>query len=168
MNLNSTYHPIGWSRSLRFVKLRLRNMPVIQENVVDTEDLVLVPPGEYVLKHESHAVLHRFDWKLCMAFRIVDGQEHSGKRLFRYYNISYLLRPNGKKIIQAGWHSDFMREFVGIFDEKPRRVDEIPLTRFNGRSFIGDVKTVVKNSKGRTIHELVRYSRVAELLRLAD
>ena len=136
---------------------------------MDTEDLVLVPPGEYVLMHESHGVRSIFkDWKLYMAFRIVDGQEHSGKKLFRYYNISYSSRPNGKQIIKAGWYSDLMREFVGLFDEKPRREDEIPLTRFNGHRFIGNVETVVKNAKGRPIPELVRYSRVAQLLRLID
>ena len=146
----------------------MRIMLVIVENVVDREDLVLVPPGEYVLKHESHEIRFMLGWKLYMAFRIVDGQEHSGKKLFRYYNISSSSGPNGKQIIKAGWYSNLMREFVGIFDEKPRRVDEIPLTRFNGHSFIGSVSTVVRNSEGRPIHKLVRYSRVAELLRLVD
>lgn len=135
---------------------------------MDPEDLVLVPPGEYVLKYESHKIRFMRNWKLYMAFRITDGQEHSGKKLFRYYNISYLSGPTGKRKIRAGCYSDLMREFVGIFGEKPRRVDEIPLTRFNGHSFIGSVETVVKNAKGRPIPELVRYSRVVELLRLVD
>ena len=168
MNSNSNSRPTGLSKWSGFVRLRLRNMPVIQENVVDTEELVLVPPGEYVLKHQSHEIRFMRGWKLYMAFRIVNGQEHSGKKLFRYYNISYLSGPNGKRKIKAGWYSNLMREFVGIFGEKPRRVDEIPLTRFNGHRFIGSVSTVAKNAKGRPIPELVRYSRVAELLRLVD
>ena len=61
-----------------------------------------------------------------------------------------------------------MREFVFLFDEKPRRPDEIPLTRFNNRTILGRVESVTKDQFGNPIPELLHYSRIAKLLEVID
>ena len=98
-----------------------------------------------------------------MKFRIVDDQKYEGTELYRYYNVDWLRRPCGREVIKAGWKSDLMRDYVRLFEEKPRRTDEICFRKFKDKMMWGEVVTVEEDSRGRDIHELLRYSRISYL-----
>ena len=60
--------------------------------------------------------------------------------------------------------SDLMREYVMLFNEKPRR-DRIPMNRYEQAIIIGRVETVTKDSNQRIVPQLLHYSVIRELVR---
>ena len=131
---------------------------------MDDDPLVLVTPGLYSLVYVSHDVRFIFNGtKLYMKFQIVGDDEFRGFELYRYYNVDWLQRPNGRKVTRAGWKSDLMRDYVRLFGERPRRTDEICFGKFKDKVFCGEVVTVEQDSHGRDIPCLLQYSRVSDL-----
>ncbi len=139
-----------------------------RERPMSDDDLVHVPPDDYLLTYTNHQTRRIFhQWKLYLTFAIADDGEHAGKELTRYYNIKFVGRNENQRI-NAGWYSDLMREFVFLFDEKPRRPDEIPLTRFNNRTILGRVESVTKDQFGNPIPKPLHYSRIMKLIEVID
>jgi len=97
----------------------------------------------------------------------IQSLSYTGKEVPRYYNIKVVGRNENQRI-SAGWYSALMRDFVFLFDEKPRRRDEIPLTRFRNRTIVGRVATATKDQFGEPIPKLLQYSRIVKLLELVD
>ena len=103
--------------------------------------------------------------KLTLWFTITDPGEGFGKRVARYYNVQKLIGKRGiGGQFKAGLRSDFIREYVHLFNEIPRRLDRIPMTRFEKHVFRGTLRTVRTDHRQRELHQLLQYSVVSDLL----
>ncbi len=58
-----------------------------------------------------------------------------------------------------------MREYVMLFNEKPRR-DRIPMARYEHAIIIGRVESVTKDLNQRIVPQLLCYSVIRELVRV--
>lgn len=128
---------------------------------------VLVPPGEYDLAFTGFETWTMFQRapKLTIWFTIAEPGEGFGQRVARYYNVIRLIGNRGRGgQFKVGGRSDFIRDYARLFSELPRRLDRIPMTRFENRVIRGMLRTVQKDHRQRELHELVQYSVVADLL----
>jgi hypothetical protein len=136
---------------------------------LDGEPLRQIKPGDYELRfdHYETAVMFGRAPKLVLWFTIISiGPYFDCVRLARFYNVRRLIgRPARYGGFKAGFHGEFIREYGRLF-RVPTRLDRIPMTVFERHILIGRVRTVARGSNQREIPEGLRYSVVAELLRI--
>ena len=134
-------------------------------------DLVLVPPGIYVMKflYGETRYLHNRRPKLVLWFSIVDMGEFFGARVARYYNIKEIKgRPCKNGRFKAGAKSDFMREYFSVVTQPVQRRDRIPLTYLENYMIKVKVKTVEKSYDQSKIPKALQYSVVEKVLEASD
>jgi hypothetical protein len=127
-----------------------------------------IPPGEYDLRFVYHETRHMFRHspKVILWFDVITFGPHVGVRLARYYNAERLTGKSGRNgPFKVMPRSDLMREYVMLFNEKPRR-DRIPMNRYEHAIIIGRVETVTKDSNQRIVPQLLHYSVIRELVRI--
>jgi len=132
-----------------------------------TNDIpALLRPGKYRLSYVEHRTVLAFGRqpKVEVTFCVVDGTA-MGEHLRRFYRVNRLIsKPKKNGTFKAGWHGELLHEFVTLFNERPERLDRIPMSRFRGRIVTGRVKTVTQSSKQRELPELLQYSVLDSLL----
>lgn len=133
--------------------------------IVDSDDLVCVPAGVYDLNFLDWEarVLHGAP-KVILNFSIVTMGDFFNARVARYYHVRWIR----KRAFKAGWHSDLVREYARLFNQKPDRIDRIPMNRYRGSYIEGKVRTVKTDRRQREIPAPLHYSVVAELLRVKE
>ena len=106
--------------------------------------------------------------KLVLRFKVTEYGDYHGANLSIYYGVKRFIGKPGKSGgFQVGRKSKFLREFLTLFPDQPvKRIDRIPMSRFQGVIIIGQVKTVIRGFDQRKIPEPLQYSVVEQLLKL--
>ena len=127
----------------------------------------LVKPGIYTLafqRYETNSMFRGKAHKLYLYFKVMDIGPAFGVELVTYYNLQWI---NGKKW-KCGYMSNFLRDYVRLFDEVPERLDRIPMTRFKERLIRARVKTVTHGANQKPIPKLLQYSVIQELIEIDE
>lgn len=124
----------------------------------------LIDPGEYevtFLRLCTSTAFNRHSIKLWFSMYTFDPA--CSLYLPRHYNMEWV-KSGGK--FKAKRHSDCVREFIAVTGEPVKRTDRIPLQdRYKGRVILAKVRTVKKDSKGKPLPVLARYSVIEQLIR---
>ena len=133
-----------------------------------SKELPNIPAGEYELAFDYFEVrpIHRNTPKLVMWFKVV-GPEHMGFPIPAYYRVKLKGKAGRSAPFSVGKRSEFLRQYVQLFHEEPRRLDRVPMTKFNNQVIVARVSLVKKNLLQRDIPKLLQYNVVDELLRVA-
>jgi hypothetical protein len=84
--------------------------------------------------------MFRHSPKIILWFDVASLGTYLGVRLARYYNAERLTGKSGRNgPFKVRLRSDLMREYVMLFNEKPRR-DRIPMNRYEHAIIIGVLK----------------------------
>ena len=106
--------------------------------------------------------------KLILNFKVTSFGEAFGSSIPRYYNVQKLIgnaQKHGRfKVSKSG---DFLREYLGLFPEPANRLDRLLMSRFKNVTIEAEIVTV-KESRGRSLPESLRYSKIGKLLRVID
>jgi len=127
----------------------------------------LIPPGIYNLAFVRYETKHMFGGKapkIYLHFMVTDTGPAYGKELVAYYNARWV---NGKKF-KCGFKSNFLRDYVRLFDEVPERLDRIPMSRFKDHIIRAKVKTVTHGANQKPIPKLLQYSVIDELIKVHE
>lgn len=128
----------------------------------------LVQAGTYRLSYVEHRTVLAFGRqpKVEVLFCVMDGAA-MGEHLRRFYRVKDLTsKPKRNGTFKAGWHCELLHEFVMLFNERPERLDRIPMSRFSNRIITGHVRTVNRNSQQQPLPELLQYSVIERLVGL--
>ena len=137
---------------------------------LDGAPLELIPPGEYSLRYLYHETKRIFDRpKVFLWFSIVSFGDQFEKRLPRYYGATRLIGPKGKGgRFKVGRKSDLLREFLTLFPVNAKRLDRLPISRYENVVIVGRVRTVERGYNQRPIPLEAQYSVVDQLLRIEE
>ena len=142
-------------------------VPNKHARVIIDDDLPLVPPGEYSLQLVSYSTWLMFgrNPKLILELVITDNEIYQGIKLNKYYNVKKLKGKCGRNgSFIASRKSNFMRDFFRICPAyPPKRLDRIPMSRFQDIVVLGKVVTVTKGYDQREIPESLQYSIISEI-----
>lgn len=133
----------------------------------DEERPPLIPPGIYNLAFISYELKSMFRGKahkMYLHFSVTDAGPGFGKKLVAYYNLQWI---NGKKW-KCGFKSNFLRDYVRLFDEVPERLDRVPMTPFKNHIIKAKVKTVTHGADQKPIPKLLQYSVIQELVKINE
>jgi hypothetical protein len=124
----------------------------------------LIEPGEYEVMYEFYKTSMSFNRPNMTAwFSVASPGTAFGLYLPRHYNLEWVKKGGQFK---ARPHSECVRDFIAVTGETVKRTDRIPLdTRYKGIIIVAEVRTVTKDSKGRKLPELARYSVIDRLIR---
>ena len=103
-----------------------------------------------------------------MYFQIMDYGEFNGVVLERWYNVDGLIgkaRRNGK--FKPPFRGDFVSDYYSCFGAIDR-LDQIPMSKFKGKTFRAKVRTVKRNSKQRDYPKGLQYSVIDTLKGVRD
>jgi len=133
------------------------------------DELSLIPEKnyEFVFFDYSTKLMLGKNPKLVLRFKIMDFGDYFELILSKYYGVRKLVGKPGKYGgFLVGRKSKFLREFLTLFpDQSVKRLDRIPMSRFQGVIIKGKVKTVVKGFDQRKIPEPLQYSVIEDLLK---
>jgi len=139
----------------------------IHTGAIIDDDLPLIPPGEYGFKFIGYSTWLMFgrNPKLIIDFLIVDDEMYSGVTLKKYYNVKKLKGRYGRNgDFTVSRKSNFTRDFFRVCPAyPPKRLDRIPMSRFEGIDICGSVKTVTKGHDQKEIPESLHYSVIREI-----
>lgn len=130
----------------------------------------LIAPGRYtvMLDHYQTAIMFGKAPKLILHFKVTSFGEGFGSSIPRYYNVQKLIgkaQKNGRfKVSKTG---DFLREYLSLFPEPAKRLDRLPMRRFKNVSIEAEIVTI-KEWRGRSLPEALRYSKIAKLCGTID
>jgi hypothetical protein len=148
----------------------VNNLSSIHTGEIWGEELPLIPEKIYDLGYldYSTSLMMGKNPKLVIRFQIVEQGDSFGVVLSKYYGVSKLKgKPKKYGIFQVGRKSNFLRDFLTLFpDQSVKRLDRIPMTRFQGVIIKGQVKTVSKGYNQRKIPEPLQYSVIGDLLKI--
>lgn len=136
-----------------------------QEGGVVTGLRPLIPPGTYRLAYiEHYTMVFCKAPKVVLRFRVVDMGSCFGVELERFYNVQKIIGKPGKKgRFKVGASSDLVLEFCRVCADRIDRLDRLPLSLMNNSVILGDVHTVERNRKQKSLPELLKYSVIKEL-----
>ena len=121
------------------------------------EQIVLLPPGEYLGVYSRHRALRIFRTaKVAVLFRLA---EHPGIVLARWYRVQDF--RGGR--IRAGAHSDLVRELSAVLGRRVR-ADRVPVASFGDCVVRVEVCTVTRDHEQRELAEPNRYSIIARVV----
>jgi len=133
------------------------------------EELPLIPEGTYDIGYQnfSTSLMLGKNPKLVINFQIMNFGDQFGQIIPKYYGVKKLVgKPKKNGGFMVGRKSKFLREFLTLFpDQSVKRLDRIPMSRFQGVIIKGKVKTVVKGFDQRKIPEALQYSVIEDLLK---
>ena len=130
----------------------------------------LIASGKYavMLDHYQTAIMFGKAPKLILHFKVTSYGEGFGSSIPRYYNVQKLIgkaQKHGRfKVSKSG---DFLREYLSLFPEPANRLDRLSMSRFKNVTIEAEIVTV-KESRGRSLPEPLRYSKIEKLLRVID
>jgi hypothetical protein len=138
--------------------------------LIDQNIPPLIAPGRYavMLDHYQTAIMFGKAPKLILHFKVTSFGEGFGSSIPRYYNVQKLIgkaQKNGRfKVSKTG---DFLREYLSLFPEPAKRLDRLPMSRFKNLTIEAEIVTV-KEARGRSLPESLRYSKIAKLVRTIE
>lgn len=130
----------------------------------------LIASGKYAVMLDNYqtAIMFGKAPKLILNFKVTSFGEAFGSSIPRYYNVQKLIgkaQKHGRfKVSKSG---DFLREYLSLFPEPANRLDRLPMSRFKNVTIEAEIVTV-KESRGRSLPEPLRYSKIGKLLRVID
>lgn len=130
------------------------------------DEPALVQAGTYRLSYVEHRTVLAFGRqpKVEVLFCVMEDGA-MGERLRRFYRVNRLIsKPKRYGTFKAGFHGDLLREFVTLFDERPERLDRIPMSRFRDRIITGKVGTVTRSAQQQPLPDLLQYSVIERLV----
>jgi hypothetical protein len=134
------------------------------------QELPLIPEGIYDLSYcdYSTCLMLGKNPKVVINFQIMDFGDQFLKIIPKYYGVKKLSgKPRKNGGFMVGRKSKFLRDFLTLFPgQSVKRVDRIPMSRFQGVIIKGKVKTVVKGFDQRKIPEPLQYSVIEDLLKI--
>ena len=139
------------------------------EVTLEKSDYLLIRPGLYYVMLDSYRTVHMFkSCKLELTFSVISHGDAYGVRLPRFYNIDRIIgRPQEGGRFSVSRNRDFPRELLTLFHHSSSRRDRYPMSLFNGVTIEARVVTVSKARK-KLIPEPLRYSKIAELIRVIE
>jgi len=140
------------------------------EFTIDAEELPLIPEGEYILGYEYYETGYYFKGpKIKLVFTVLDGSEHQGTKLYKYYNVRGLIGKAKKygRFKPPGWNSELIRDWIKLFG-KPVKKSRLSLRVFRNVLIKAMVSTVRKDSKKRPLPYESYYSKINELISVED
>jgi len=137
-----------------------------EEIIVSGDEAPLITEGEYTAICLESEILRSTPWgpKICLTFRI---QEQPGEiTLTKYYNIKITGKSpvKGKPQWEAGTRSNYVRDHKRLFGKKR----SVPLSTFYRKTFLVQIVTVTKDSKGSPLGEENHYSKVDRLIKVIE
>ena len=135
-----------------------------------SDELILIPPGEYELTYTCHETSYYMGGqaKVAVWFEIIDHSDHYGTSLARYYNAKSLIdKPSVGGAFTVGMGSDCAHEFAWITNQLIDPAN-VTLEEFSDLVILGEVKTVDKTRKKKERHPLMQYSKVNALLKATE
>ena len=130
-------------------------------------ELVLVPPGRYLVK--CHGWLTGLFFgkqpKVVLECSIADMGQWFELPIQRHYNARHLIgKPGRGGRFALGRSSDCLREFAIVAARRPDRLDRVPLSEFKNRLLVADIETMEKGRDGKSVPEVVRYSVIKRIV----
>ena len=139
----------------------------IYSSAIIYDEWPLIQPGEYTFQYVSHSTWMMFGRrpKLVIEFSIVNDDGYSGIKLNKYYNVKNLKGKHGRNgNITITRALNFTRDYYRIFPgNPPKRLDRIPMSRFEGVEVLGKVITVTRGYDQKEIPEPLQYSVITEI-----
>ena len=125
-----------------------------------------IPPGIYQLAYLGHYTMFFIKApKVVLRFRVIDQGSCFGIELERFYNVKRLVGKKGKNgRFKVGSSSDLVLEFCRVSTGRITRLDRLPLGTMKSVIIRGIVGTVETNRNQKTLPELMKYSKVKELI----
>jgi len=119
--------------------------------------------------HHSTATLSGYP-KLILHFSVAEFGDYFETKLKRYYNVKKLI---GKKQkygnSKGGPRSQFIFDYCRLFPYvQIKRLDRISMSLFDGKTVIGEVRTVESNYKQEKYPKQLHYSVVGKLERVKE
>lgn len=136
------------------------------EGLVASSGQELIPQGQYELAFLYHETRVIFGRPKLVAWFEIEAGEFAGKRIARYYHVKRLINAaqRGGRF-QVGIASDLAREYCRLF-APPDRLDRIGMSKFEGQIVIGRVRQVARAHNRAELPQQLRYSVIAELVRI--
>jgi hypothetical protein len=135
---------------------------------IDWNNLVLMPEGRYQVMYISHETTNgSFGAKVKITFTITSNCEFFGKHIDAWYNLKAIKKIGKGKAISVSRHSKLTGELLNALGYK-ERVKRLSPLALKGKLLWVNVRTVIKNSRQKALHELQRYSVVDSIIGQSD
>ena len=135
---------------------------------IDWSNLVLMPEGRYQAMYISHETTNgSFGAKIKITFSVTTYGEFFEKHIDGWYNVKGIKKTGKGKAISLSRHSKLTGELLNALGYK-ERVSRLSPLALKGKLLWVKVRTVVKNSRQKSLHELQRYSVVDSIIGQSD
>ena len=138
----------------------------------DVDPLPLIPPGLYSVAFDYFETAIQFvtSQKVIMHFHIVDYGQSFNTQLARYHTVRRVIgKPSRGGCFKVSQTSMFMIEYHRCLrDSVVRRFDRVPMAEWPKHIYKARVATVTKNSQQKSLPSPIQYSKIAELIGIAD
>jgi hypothetical protein len=108
-----------------------------------------------------------FGAKVKITFSITSMNGFFGKKIDAWYNMRGIKKIGKGKAISLSRHSKLTGELLNVLGYK-ERVSRLSPATLKGKLIWVNVRTVVKNSRQKSLHELQKYSIVESMLGQSD
>ncbi len=126
-----------------------------------------IEPGIYEVAYISHMTWYYLNRqpKLRVDFKIVSMGPYLGLIFSRFYNIKKIVgKPGRNGRFNAGWSTDFAREFARVID-MPKRSDRFSMSKLKNFILEVEIADVTKDRNLCDLHESSRYSVIKRIMR---
>lgn len=135
---------------------------------IDWSNLVLMPEGRYQAMYISHETTNgSFGTKIKITFSITTYGEFFEKHIDGWYNVKGIKKIGKGKAISLSRYSKLTGELLNALGYK-ERVSRLSPLALKGKLLWVNVRTVVKNSRQKSLHELQKYSVVDSIIGQSD
>jgi hypothetical protein len=135
---------------------------------IDWSNLVLIPEGRYQVMYISHETTNgSFGAKIKITFSITTYGEFFEKQINGWYNLKGIKKIGKGKAISLSRHSKLTGELLNALGYK-QRVSRLSPSALKGKYLWVNVRTVMKNSRQKSLHELQKYSVVDSIIGQSD
>ena len=133
-----------------------------------------IPPGMYTVAYDTFHTENFYKGgktpKLVLSFHVIDMGEYFETPLKRYYQVAQL----GKRPEEGGWFkakgqsSHFIMEYAACFHRVPKRLDRVPMEMWKRHGYKVRVKDVFETANQDTLPQILRYSVIDKIIRVAE
>ena len=135
---------------------------------IDWGNYIIIPEGKYQVMYVSHETTNgSFGAKVKITFTITSYGEFFGKHIDAWYNLKEIKKVGKGKAISLSRHSKLTGELFNALGYK-ERVKRLSPLALKGKLLWVNVRTVIKNSRQKALHELQRYSVVDSIIGQSD
>jgi hypothetical protein len=135
---------------------------------IDWGNYIIIPEGKYQVMYVSHETTDgSFGAKVKITFTITSFGEFFGKHIDAWYNLKEIKKVGKGKAISLSRHSKLTGELFNALGYK-ERVSRLSPQALNGKLLWVNVRTVIKNSRQKSLHELQKYSVVDSIIGQSD